>query len=906
MCQGIPFAVPSLARCRSFFVVLPARTFLRASPLLRGHFVILPTKGVQIVSKTKKRFVLSIFAVLLIVVISFLAIVLPERNQPVEQNPASYYNEPYRPQYHFTPEANWMNDPNGMVYYEGEYHLFYQYHPFGTRWGPMHWGHAVSKDLVHWEHLPIALKPDEHGYIFSGSAVVDWNNTSGFGTDPKHPPLVALFTHAKDKQVQSLAYSTDKGRTWKMYEGNPVMPDPPVADWRDPKVFWHEETRQWVMILAAGEKAMIYTSPDLKAWTYASEFGKPNGAPDGIWECPDLFPLPVDGNPGNKKWVLIVSINDGAPAGGSGMQYFVGDFDGKTFTNGNPADTTLWADYGADFYAGVTWSDDPKGKESRLWLAWMSNWQYANDTPTSTWRGAFSLVRKLELKTLPEGIRMIQTPADGFEQLRHPVKSLSAQTVQPGDRTLSAVHGDTLEIVAEFRVDPNTTADEFGIQVRTGERNRTTIGYNRDNASLFVDRSQSGITDFNGGFAKRHEAPLEVRNNKVKMHIFVDRSSVEVFGNNGETVITDQIFPDPSDTGLELYAAGGNVTLESLHIYALDKVWTKNPFHGNLTNWQTVNGSWTDTRDGKQGRGEKASYAMTAKTEKDFVYEADIKLSESAIGTGGLAFRSNKDGSKGYVASLDAVSDVVRLYNSSNNETIAAYRTPIEPGKTYRMKVAASGSDITVYLGDKPVITASDKAYKKGRFGLFVQNDTFFFQNVTVSEKSLEWPLPLQPDSGYSGEAILRDLTNPGFETGDLTGWKVVSGNIYADGDVAADKDFWGGGFGFEGGRHLWGHKAGKDDRTGVLKSENFILSGNGTVNFLIGGGHQADKLYVALVRASDGAELFKETGPGTESYRRVTWDASQYLGQELYIKVMDNSMDGFGHLNVDDFHVKN
>ncbi|KRE46757.1 hypothetical protein ASG81_10830 [Paenibacillus sp. Soil522] len=523
----------------------------------------------------KLRALWFILVVMSIIIVALFALIFPGLNKSVEQEQSPYYNEPFRPQYHFTPEANWMNDPNGMVYYEGEYHLFYQYHPYGTRWGPMHWGHAVSKDLVHWEHLPVALQPDEHGYIFSGSAVVDWNNTSGLGTDPKHPPLVAIFTHSKDKQIQSIAYSNDKGRTWEKYAGNPIMPNPPNVDWRDPKVFWHEETRQWVMILAAGEKAMLYTSSNLKDWTYVSEFGKPNGAPDGVWECPDLFSLPVDGDPNKKKWVLAVSINNGSIAGGSGMQYFVGNFDGKTFTNDNPANTTLWADYGADFYAGVTWSDDPNHKSSRLWLAWMSNWQYANDTPTSTWRSAFSLVRKIELKTLPEGIRMVQTPVPQLKQLRHLTKSISDQLVQPGINQLDDINGETLEIVAEFQVDQSTTADEFGFKVRKGERNETIVGFGRQNGTLFVDRTRSGISDFHGDFAKRHEAPLTVQNNKVTMHIFVDRSSVEVFGNEGERVITDQIFPDASATGLELYTAGGNVTLNSLHIYSLDKVWKK-------------------------------------------------------------------------------------------------------------------------------------------------------------------------------------------------------------------------------------------------------------------------------------------------------------------------------------------
>lgn len=845
---------------------------------------------------------------LFIVVLPSLAMILPASNMAE----VSYYNEPYRPQYHFSQEANWMNDPNGMVYYDGEYHLFYQYHPNSTNWGPMYWGHAVSRDLVHWEHLPIALKPDEHGYIFSGSAVVDWNNTSGLGTDPKNPPLIAIFTHAKDKQVQSLAYSNDKGRTWETYSGNPVMANPPTDNWRDPKVFWHDETKEWVMILAAGQKVMLYTSPNLKVWTYVSEFGKPNGAADGIWECPDLFALPVDGNPNKKKWVLAVSINNGAVAGGSGMQYFVGRFDGKKFTNDNPPSTVLWVDYGADFYAGVTWSDAPSNNDGRLWLSWMSNWQYANDTPTSTWRSAYSIVRKIELKTLPEGVRLIQKPIPQLEQLRKSVKSVNNQEILPGNETLSDVSGDTLEIVAEFQVDSNTTADEFGFKVRKGANEQTTIGYNRKKSSLFVDRSESGVSTFNDQFAKVHAAPLTVQNQKLKMHLFVDRSSVEVFGNDGEKVITDQIFPDPSSLGLELYAKSGKVTLTSLQIYSLDKVWTKKPFQSNLTNWETASGSWADTIDGKQGRGMKASYVTASDVGKDFTYQADIKLSESSTGMGGLVFRSNEDGTRGYVASLDAASDVVRLYNSSSNVTIASYRTPIEAKKTYNMEVVISGSSIKVYVNKMLAISASDTAYKSGRFGLLVQNDTIVFQNVTFSstpyKESFLTTHSVREDSNQNvtRDKLRDEITNPDFEKGDLTGWTKVSGDIFYNQDVTAEPNFWGGPFQYSGNYHLWGHKAGTDGRTGVLKSENFILSGNGTINFLIGGGNQIEKQYVALVRASDGVEIFKETGKDSESYRRIIWNASRYLGQEVYIKVVDNNMDGFGHLNIDDFHVKN
>ncbi len=249
-----------------------------------------------------------------------------------------YYNEKHRPQFHFSPEANWMNDPNGMVYHEGEYHLFYQYYPEATVWGPMHWGHAISEDLVHWEHLPIGLYPDSLGWIFSGSAVVDKNNTSGFGKNGKDP-LVAIFSHhsqpiektGSDKfQYQSIAYSNDKGRTWTMYEGNPVVPNPGIRDFRDPKVIWHDQTQKWIMTVTALDHIKFYASSNLKNWDYLSDFGKTVGSHDGVWECPDLFPLVDD--LGQKKWVLLQNMNPGNPNGGSGCQYFIGDFDGKKFT----------------------------------------------------------------------------------------------------------------------------------------------------------------------------------------------------------------------------------------------------------------------------------------------------------------------------------------------------------------------------------------------------------------------------------------------------------------------------------------------------------------------------------------------------------------------------------------------
>ena len=344
--------------------------------------------------------------------------------------PTPTYLERYRPQYHFTPAVNWMNDPNGMVHYDGEWHLFYQYNPFGAKWGHMSWGHAVSPDLVHWQHLPVAIPEVDGVMAFSGSAVVDWENTTGVGRDGR-PPLVAIYTgHRTDRPSQSqyLAYSTDRGRTWTRYAGNPVL-DVGSAEFRDPKVMWHAPTRRWVMtvVLATEHTVRFYGSPDLKTWTPLSDFG-PTAATGGVWECPDLFELPVDGDATDTRWVLIVNLNPGGIAGGSGGQYFVGRFDGTRFVadqdGGGAAPASpdprgaLWLDHGRDFYAGVTWSDAPKGDGRRVLLGWMNNWQYANDIPTAPWRSAMSVPRALSLTRTPAGIRLVQTPVRELEARR--------------------------------------------------------------------------------------------------------------------------------------------------------------------------------------------------------------------------------------------------------------------------------------------------------------------------------------------------------------------------------------------------------------------------------------------------------------------------------------------------------
>ncbi|MDQ0199811.1 glycoside hydrolase family 32 protein [Neobacillus ginsengisoli] len=484
--------------------------------------------------------------------------------------------EKFRPQFHFSPKSNWMNDPNGMVYFDGEYHLFYQYHPFGTTWGPMHWGHAVSKDLIYWDHLPIALTPDEHGAIFSGSAVVDWNDSTGFFNGGSG--LVAIFTHAdqypgsnRPRQRQSLAYSTDQGRTWNKYEGNPVLVEESITDFRDPKVFWHEETKIWIMILSAGNHVRFYTSHNLKTWNFTSEFGTEVGSHAGVWECPDLFKLPVDGNNHNNKWVMVVSIGDESTyAEGSRTQYFIGDFDGSTFANENSDETVLWLDHGRDNYAGVTWSDIPTEDGRRIFIGWMSNWKYANETPTLAWRSAMTLPRELTLKKTFDGVRLFQTPVAELEKIRQEKYTWNNLMLLPNENIVSDVSGNQLEIIAEFEPHSST---EFGIKIRKSDSEETIIGYNAVENFLFVNRVNSGVTDFNEYFPCKHGALLSAKNKGVKLQIFVDSSSVEIFANEGELVITDQIFPDPASKGIELYTKDGEVELISLDIFQVDSIY---------------------------------------------------------------------------------------------------------------------------------------------------------------------------------------------------------------------------------------------------------------------------------------------------------------------------------------------
>lgn len=506
----------------------------------------------------------------IVLVISILFCFTGCRESTDSQNnsaPQDAGREKHRPVFHFTPPRMWMNDPNGMVYLDGEYHLFYQHYPDSTVWGPMHWGHAVSQDLFNWEHLPIALYPDSLGYIFSGSAVFDRDNTSGFGSS-ESPPLVAIYTYhsdemrragRKDYQTQGIAFSIDKGRTWKKYAGNPVLKNPNVEDFRDPKVFWHEETQAWIMILAVRDHVELYSSKDLKQWNKLSEFGKNAGAHGGVWECPDLFQMTVEGQQ-KKKWVMLVSINPGGIYGGSATQYFVGEFNGKTFSNDNPETERLWVDYGKDNYAGVTWSNVPKSDGRTIFLGWMSNWQYANVVPTESWRSAMSIPRTLHLQETGTGLRLASRPVKELANLRKETYHFRPEEIS-GERTFDEIPFDASasEIVLECTI--SDRSPNIGIRLSNDEGEMIAIGYESSQNRYYIDRTKSRKSDFSKDFSGIHYAPRSSASDTVKLHLVVDVASVELFADDGTSVITDIFFPQEVLGKVGVFVEGGSINL---------------------------------------------------------------------------------------------------------------------------------------------------------------------------------------------------------------------------------------------------------------------------------------------------------------------------------------------------------
>lgn len=503
--------------------------------------------------------------------------------------------ETYRPLYHHTPAYGWMNDANGLVYKDGEYHLYFQYNPYGSVWGNMHWGHSVSKDLVHWEHLAPAIARDTMGHIFSGSCVVDKDNTAGFGANA----IIAFYTSHKSvgvghqRQQQCMAYSLDNGRTYTKYEGNPVLtPFDGLEDFRDPKVFWYEPEQKWVMIVSADKNMRFYESKNLKEWTYMSEFGAGYGPQPNQFECPDFLHMALDGDSTKMKWVMIVNINPGFVYGGSGTMYFVGDFDGHKFTCDTKPEVTKWLDWGKDHYATVTYSNT---EDRIIAMPWMSNWHYANLTPTQQFRSANALPRELKLYTGEDGqLYVSAAPVAETTALRQGEKDLgSFELADNGEKSFDNLFSDdNSAFELNFEIEPGT-AKTAGVELLNSKGEKTNIYFDLENGRVVTDRAESGIVEF-GNDVKPHDietsssrracidgllhyvndfalatwAPVNAKE-AHSVQVFVDKSSVEVFVDGGRVAMTNLVFPNEPYNSLRFSATGGQATVKNAKAYKL-------------------------------------------------------------------------------------------------------------------------------------------------------------------------------------------------------------------------------------------------------------------------------------------------------------------------------------------------
>lgn len=471
--------------------------------------------------------------------------------------------EMFRPVYHHTPVYGWMNDPNGMFYKDGVYHLYFQYNPYGSVWGNMHWGHSTSTDLMHWKFEGCAIVPDAWGAIFSGSCVVDHENTAGFGKEA----VVAFYTSAKstpwgDIQMQSMAYSLDNGKTFTKYEGNPILTSS-EKDFRDPKVFWYAPGKHWVMILAVGQHMEIYSSVNLKEWKKESEFGAMQGAHGGVWECPDLVEIPVEGTR-EKKWVLICNLNPGGPFGGSAAQYFVGSFDGKKFVNESPTQTK-WMDWGKDNYATVTWNNAPDGR--CIALGWMSNWQYANNVPTRQYRSANTLARDLTLYREGQELYLKSTPSSEVKKARGKKVSIPSFKVSEKHEMVNLFEEKQGAYEVEIVIQ-NAGASKIAFSLLNDKGEKVSMYYDLNRKQFVMDRSESGKVDFSKDFPAVTVAPVNV-DKELTLRLFVDRSSIEAFGEDGKFVMTNLVFPSQPYVKMCFEADKNGYAVKSLNVYKL-------------------------------------------------------------------------------------------------------------------------------------------------------------------------------------------------------------------------------------------------------------------------------------------------------------------------------------------------
>jgi fructan beta-fructosidase len=475
------------------------------------------------------------------------------------------YDQRYRPQVHFSPREHWTNDPNGLVFFQGEYHLFFQFNPFGDEWGHMSWGHAVSTDLLHWRELPVAIPEKKGEMVFTGSVVVDRQNTSGF-CKPRDECLVAVYTGyddspGKTRQTQNLAYSVDNGRTWTRYAGNPVI-DLGLADFRDPSVSWDEIERHWLMAVSLPKehKIRFYSSRDLKQWRRLSDFG-PAGDVAGDWECPDLLEVPDDGGK-ESIWALKVGLNPGAPQGGSGEQYFLGEFDGTRFVPSSERGAHGWTNYGKDDYCAISFNGIPRNEKPIL-IGWMNNWQYAAKLPTAPWRGQMSIPRRLSLVRDQAGVALRQEPV---------ITALRADPINVPMAPGTNEDGNSLPAPFELDVQFASPSEQIvGVRLYTDEEHWTEIGFDHAKEEFYMDRTRSGevvATDF----PVRTVTPL-IASRPIDLRVIVDRCSIEAFAQNGTIAMTNLIFPASQNNKVRFFSASGKAVSVTGEAWRLSSIW---------------------------------------------------------------------------------------------------------------------------------------------------------------------------------------------------------------------------------------------------------------------------------------------------------------------------------------------
>jgi fructan beta-fructosidase len=636
--------------------------------------------------------------------------------------PATDYTEPSRGQFHFSARGGWMNDVNAPLYYNGTYHLFFQHNPHGLAWDTMHWGHATSPDLVHWTQKPMALEPGVHpGDLWSGAGVVDTYNTSGLRTGAE-PPIV-VFAGTNGVIVH---YSNDAGRTFQTYDGGRKVATPSGTS-RDPKVFWHAPTSRWVMVVwsdAGGNGVDLYNSADLLHWTWRSRYSA-----GWLFECPDFFPLAVDGNAANTQWVMTDASGE----------YVLGAFNGTVFTPAWSAPQRM--DMGRNafdgsFYAGLVFSNVPDGRT--IQMAWMPS------NKGSTWTGSASFPAELKLRTFPEGIRLTRYPIVELESLRTQSSAWSNRVItsDPATDPLAGTSADTYELLAEFDL-TGATASRFGFKLHAR-----------------ADGSADRLVTYERAAQTLYGAPLAPVNGRVKVRVLVDRGQLEVFGNDGKLSVTDNVAFNsaPASQGIRLYAEGGSVKLVSLQLYRLGSSWGKaeSSLDTNLAGtWQAVAGTWQDVTGGKQGTawGGANGFYLSEQTGTDFTYEGDVRVVSGVAAA--LTFRSNADATQHYTLNVHTGVGV-KLWRPGRD--VALYPAPIVAGRTYHLKVVAQGSRFRVYLdnGAAPIMDVTDTAYASGRFGINVFEGTGVARNLFVNAPGFRTNLagPWRPTAGTWTEPL--------------------------------------------------------------------------------------------------------------------------------------------------------